>query len=137
MNSLQINRNPRVSSRISIILFIVAAIASGFINGLLGAGGGILMIYAISFILKRRDADVNRKDIFANSLATMIPICIVSACMYNRSGAFENISVKEYVVPALAGGLIGALALDKLRLKYLNIIFAAIVIYSGISMLFR
>jgi len=127
----------RSISRRRLALFALIATLGGFVNGLLGAGGGILMIFAISFITKHNVVDKDKKDVFANSLASMIPICFISSFIYFKNGAFEGVSVAQYLVPALIGGIIGALALDKLKFKYLNIIFAAIVIYSGFSMLLR
>ena len=40
-------------------------------------------------------------------------------------------------VPAVLGGAVGAFLVDKMQTKWLNTIFAALVIYSGINMIFK
>ena len=53
---------------------VLLGVSAGFVNGLLGAGGGILVVLALKKILKKKGAD--EKDIFANSLAVMLPVSI-------------------------------------------------------------
>ncbi len=47
------------------ILLVVGGLFAGFVNGLLGAGGGIIIIYLLSALLRER---ASGRDIFANSL---------------------------------------------------------------------
>lgn len=115
---------------ISVVGFI-----AGIINGLLGAGGGIMIAYCLSYVLK--DSIKDRNAVFANALVTMLPISLVSSIMYFTKGhiALDG-SMAYFIIPAILGGACGALLLKKLSFKTVKILFTAIVIYSGISMLF-
>ena len=49
---------------------------SGTINGLLGAGGGIIITYFLSHVLNEEQKSKNA--VFVNAVATMLPISMVS-----------------------------------------------------------
>ena len=118
----------------NVSLLAVSALAAGLINGLLGAGGGIVVVWALSRVLSHRLSD--RRDAFANALMIMLPISAISAAVYAMRGALDSRELDILILPAIAGGLIGALVLDKINTNWLRLIFAAIIIYSGLTMLF-
>lgn len=111
-----------------------SALIAGLINGLLGAGGGIVAVWALSRTLSPCLTD--RRDAFANALIIMLPISAISATIYSMRGAIDNRELDILILPALFGGLIGALALDKINATWLRMIFAVIIVYSGFTMLF-
>lgn len=115
---------------------ILAGIASGFINGLLGAGGGIIITHYLSSIL----SDEQKRDngVFANAVATMLPISVFSLALYYYKGLFEVSEELVSLLPsALIGGILGAYLLTKLRFKWVKRLFSALVIVSGFIMIFR
>ena len=118
----------------NISLLTLSALAAGLINGLLGAGGGIVAVWALSRVLSHRLSD--RRDAFANALAIMLPISAISAAVYAMRGAIDSRELDILIIPAIAGGLIGALVLDKINVTWLRLIFAVIIVYSGLTMLF-
>lgn len=102
-------------------------------NGLLGAGGGIV----ITFYLKRALCDGEKNDIFANALATMLPMSLVSLGYYLLGGyARVDGSVLRMLPSAILGGGIGAFLLGRVRFKLLNSVFSLLVIVSGLFMIF-
>lgn len=102
-------------------------------NGLLGAGGGIV----ITFYLKRALCDGEKNDIFANALATMLPMSLVSLGYYLLGGyARVDGSVLRMLPSAILGGGIGAFLLGRVRFKLLNYVFSLLVIVSGLFMIF-
>lgn len=117
------------------ILLGAAGLAAGVVNGLLGAGGGIIAVWALNWALGKHISD--RRDSFANALVTMLPVSAVSAVGYGLRGLADSRELGILVVPALLGGFCGALILDKIDIKWLRMIFAGVIIYSGVSMLFR
>ena len=117
-----------------LILSSVGFIAGG-INGLLGAGGGILITYFLSYTLKESQTDKN--SIFANALITMLPISIVSFIIYFLRGYVAlEVNLAYLIAPAILGGIGGAFLLKKINFKIVKILFTALVIYSGFTMLF-
>lgn len=114
------------------ILFCLFSFIAGGVNGLLGTGGGIIFVYMLSKLTKNK-----AKDNFATTICATLPISAVSAVIYFKNSNVDLSLIPKLVVPALAGGIVGALAVDKINKKWLNIIFALLVIYSGTCMIFR
>ena len=113
----------------------VGALA-GFVNGLLGAGGGIIVTFFLSYALGNTKGEKNK--IFANALATMLPISVLSLVLYITKGHLKLTDRLIYLIPsAIVGGILGAFLLTKLKFRFVKIIFAILVIVSGFSMLVR
>ncbi len=106
-------------------------IASGIVNGLIGTGGGILLVFGLSPLFS------DKRDVFANALAVMFPSTVISVIFYLASGRIGISDFGIYAVPAAAGGLAGAFLLDRLDPKLLKKLFAVIVIWSGVYMIMR
>ena len=118
---------------VSVILGI--GFLSGIINGLLGAGGGILITYFLSYLLK--DQETEKNDIFAHALLTMLPISAVSFVIYIIQGYVSlEASLAYLIIPAILGGVCGAYLLKKINFRIVKLLFTALVIYSGFTMLF-
>ena len=118
----------------NISFLTLSALISGLINGLLGAGGGIVAVWALSRTLSPHLTD--KRDAFANALVIMLPISAISAIIYSLRGAIDSRELDVLILPALFGGLIGALVLDKINATWLRMIFAVIIAYSGFTMIF-
>ena len=127
---------PTRETKKAFLIFTLICLAAGFLNGLLGAGGGILLVWAFSSYRKDPQSDGVR-DIFAATLAAVIPITALSACLYGTVSAADMSEMAQLILPAMAGGVIGALLLGKIPTAVLKKIFAVLVLYSGISMVFR
>lgn len=115
-----------------------AAAASGYICGLIGSGGGMLLLLAMTFLNNKCGLGLgDTKDIYAQNIAAVASMSMVSAVFYAFCGKLPFIDTLIYLLPAAAGGLCGALLLDKIKIKYLNKILAAVTIYAGYKMLTR
>ena len=66
----------------SLILYALLFITSGFLGGLLGSGGGILLVIALSNIIKYKS---DKKTIFATSLAIILPMSAINSIIYQNS----------------------------------------------------
>lgn len=124
-----------MSSLMMILLAALTGLAAGFVNGLLGAGGGIIAVWGIGRML--RGTNAQRRDVFANALLLMLPLSAISAVNYSLRGLADSRELGILVLPAVAGGLCGALILDRINADWLKLIFSCIILYSGISMLIR
>ncbi len=113
---------------------LLIGLLAGFTNGLLGAGGGILIVFGMTPLLAS-DPE-GQRDVFANALAVMMPVSIVSVVSYILAGRFCDAPFGIYLLPAVAGGLLGGFLLDRLKLPLIKRLFALIVIWSGLYMLF-
>lgn len=117
--------------------FVPATLTAGVVNGLLGAGGGVIMLYVVRAILRGRgDAQAIQKDTFASVVAIILPVSIVSAISYASNGNLNMDIMRILTVPALVGGIIGAYLTDRLPSRVIRGIFALLVIISGVRMIF-
>ena len=114
---------------------IVAGILCGFINGLLGAGGGIIAVFALRLALGDELSDT--RDVFANALCITLPISAVSCLSYALHGNLKINGIGLYVIPAILGGALGGVLLGKLRATTLRKLFSALVVISGILLIVR
>lgn len=113
------------------VLLCIAGAVGGTVNGLLGSGAGIVLIYALS----RLYPDKKNREIFTLSLATVFFLTLCSAIFYGAEGRYSVEDFLPYALPAAAGGAGGSFLLSKLNAKVLKKVFSALLIISGILML--
>ena len=114
-------------------LLSLAGTSAGLANGLLGAGGGIIVTYALARLLREQNASA--RDVFANVVAAMLPMTTVSAVVYALNGNLDLKDASPFLLPAVIGGVIGALLLGRINTHWLKKIFAALVLFSGVRMI--
>ena len=116
--------------------FLLVGASAGFINGLLGAGGGIIITFFLARALSDKQKEGN--GVFANAVATMLPISLLSLALYFGHGYLSfDASLFQLLPSALIGGILGAFLLSKLKIKAVKILFSILVIVSGFIMLVR
>ncbi len=114
---------------------LLCGLAAGLINGLLGTGGGIILVFAISCFCRGTLPD--RRDVCANALVVTLMLTLLSTLLYIRSGNAPPADLSRFVLPAALGGLVGGLLLGKITPRALGKLFAALLIVSGIFMILR
>ncbi|MBQ7337501.1 MAG: sulfite exporter TauE/SafE family protein [Clostridia bacterium] len=120
----------------------LTGLCAGVVNGLLGAGGGIIAVLVLGAWQKHHAATADAasagdaRDVYAASLLAMLPVSLLSALQYTAQGQLTYAAFSPYLLPALAGGVIGGLALDRVRLPFLRRLFAILLLVSGARMLF-
>ena len=105
---------------------------AGFVGGLLGAGGGIVIVVGLSRLYRKELRDP--RTVFASTIAVMLPLSLISAIRYFKNGNMAWNGVGFLTVSAIAGGVIGALLLRRFSPDLIGRIFAAVVLISGIVM---
>lgn len=109
--------------------------AAGFLNGLLGAGGGIIVIFVLTKLLG--ESIMQKNAVFGNALCVMLPISILTCCLYAGRGYMSLSGFGVFVIPAILGGLAGGVLLGRLDTSLLKKGFAGLVIISGVIMMVR
>ena len=108
---------------------LICGLLAGFVNGLLGTGGGTVIYICL-------DQGINRQK---NTQCFMIAaICIFSALGVLTTGAQNPLSLKQCVFMLLGcipGVLIGVKALKWASNKSIKILFSVLLIVSGVKML--
>lgn len=125
------------ASRSKLAVIALGGFAAGLLNGLLGAGGGIAAVAALSFAVG--EDEESRKSVYANALVLMALLSLLTLTGYVLGGKAPKDFLSDGYAPTLAaasvGGILGALLTDKLRSKALKKLFAALTILSGVLLL--
>ena len=114
------------------ILAIVMGAAAGVISGLLGVGGGIMFVPALTLVLSLSEVKAE-----ATSLLAIIPVAFVGALRQYRYG---NVNLRDgAVVGALSAvGVVAGVALaNVLTQRELRIGFAALLVVVAAQFLRR
>jgi len=112
-------------------------ICTGFLAGLLGIGGGMVMVPFITFMLSQRgvDADLAVKMAIATSMATIIFTSVSSVRAHHKRGAVRWDLVKGLAPGIVLGSMIGSLGVFALlKGAYLAIFFGLFVGFSATQM---
>lgn len=107
-----------------------AGTAAGFINGLFGAGGGMILVPLLQRVLHLED-----RQCFPTALAIMLPISLVSIWVYGQTGALDWKQALPYLITGLAGGLIGGLLYRKIPTKLLHKALGLLILWGGVRLL--
>lgn len=123
-------------------LFIVELLAlgclTGFLAGLLGIGGGMLLVPFLTFLLAQRgvDGQLAVKVAIATSMATILFTSISSVRAHHKRGAVRWDLVRGLAPGIVLGGLLaGAGVFALLKGQWLALFFAAFVGFSATQML--
>lgn len=110
---------------------VVIGVFTGFANGLFGAGGGTVLVPALERLLK-----VEEHKAHATAIAIILPLSIVSAFVYFRSGAFDFKIALYIALGGVIGGFLGAKLLRRFSSKSLHVIFGIFIIIAAVRMFF-
>ena len=129
-------RDQDLKAPLRILLLCACGLAAGLINGLLGAGSGVLIVFALHAALGGTLSDT--RDVFANATAVILPISLFSAVSYFLNGSLPPATqLGRYLLPGILGGLGGALLLGRLPEVTVRRIFGSVVLVSGLIMLIQ
>jgi uncharacterized protein len=122
---------------ILIIELIILGIGTGFLAGLLGIGGGMIMVPFLTFIMSTRGAspDLAIKMAIATSMATIIFTSISSVRAHHQRGAVRWDIVKGLAPGIVGGSLVASLGVFALlKGSWLAIFFGLFVTFSATQM---
>ena len=112
------------------ITLIICGICAGIINGLFGAGGGMVLVPLLTMF-----ADLHDDQVFPASVCIILPICIVSLVV---SSIHTEIPWKE-AIPYLLGSAVGGVAAGfwgkHIKTSWLHKILGIMILWGGIRYL--
>lgn len=106
------------------------AIAGG-VNGLFGAGGGMVLIPLLTATVKP-----DEKELFPSSVCIMLPICVISLCMTAiQSGELPWHEAWPYLVGSAIGGIPAGIFAKKIPTLWLHRGLGALILWGGVRYL--
>jgi uncharacterized membrane protein YfcA len=115
----------------------VLGLFTGFLAGLLGIGGGMLLVPFLTYILGGRDVspDLAVKMAIATSMATIMFTSISSVLAHHKRGAVQWDIVKRLAPGIVMGGFIASLGVFALlKGSFLAVFFGLFVSFSAFQM---
>ncbi|MBL8024892.1 MAG: TSUP family transporter [Fibrobacteres bacterium] len=118
----------------SLPVFAVIGIAAGFLGGLMGVGGGLIMVPAMTIIL-----GMTQKSAQGISLAAIAPMAIYSFYRYYSMGhvQIDLKSIIALIVAAIIGAQIGTSLMSSMSNKSLQLVFGCFIILCGGMIVYR
>ena len=110
---------------------VLVGLVAGFLSGLFGVGGGILIVPALVLLL-----GFTQRLAHGTSLAAVLPIAIASLTSYAIEDKVDWKVGALLAVGAVAGAVIGTHILHRLPHDMLAIIFAVLLVATAVRLLF-
>ena len=112
------------------ILAVFLGAVMGFVNGLFGAGGGMLAVPVLLWLF-----GLNAKRAHATAILVILPLCVASAVIYLVKGGGDLGVYLPTTFGVVIGGLIGAYALKKCSNQTLQFVFYSLMLLAGVKMI--
>ena len=119
----------------SLALVAATGVLAGFINGFLGAGGGLILLWILGKMNPEK-GEAAVRDNFASVVLTVLLLSIVSSVTYSHTTNIQAASLFILALPGMIGGIFGAYLTDKLNTTLLKLAFSVIIVIAGINMIF-
>lgn len=107
---------------------LVAGGLAGVLNGLFGAGGGLILIpLLVGWI------GLEEKVAFATSVAIILPLSVTSYVLFCIQGGNVWQEATPYLIGGILGGILSAKFFRKIPAAWLHRLFSLLILYGGIK----
>ena len=120
------------SHKLKVSALVLCGLFIGALNGLLGGGGGMLAVPALSTL-----GDVPTKKAHATAIAVMLPMSVLSAVVYTVMGTYNIGLGWTSCLAVTLGGAGGALLLGRLSKELTSLVFYALMLAAGLYSVLR
>lgn len=116
----------------TIVLLVLIGLAAGFLSGLVGIGGGIILVPALVLLL-----GFTQKQAQGTSLGIMLlPIGILAVVQYYKQGYINVNYILIVAIAFVAGSFLGSKLALSLSDEKMKKVFAVLLFILSIKMLF-
>ncbi len=119
-----------------VIANVLLGMCAGFLAGLFGIGGGMVIVPVLSFLFSAQGMpkEIIMIMAIATSLATIILTALSSVAAHHRLGSVLWDKVLRLTPGILLGAMSGATIADAIRSDVLRLIFVGFLLYAGMQM---
>ena len=108
----------------------LAGICAGAVNGLFGAGGGMVLVPLLTWL-----SHLDDKEIFPASVSIILPICLVSLSITFQHGTLTWNTALPYLAGSAVGGVLAGCFARKIPTLWLHRLLGTLIIWGGIRYL--
>ena len=109
---------------------LLAGLAAGFVNGFFGAGGGMVLVPLLIWLVGLPD-----KLAFSSAISIILPLCVVSLVIYGRHDMLPLSDALPYLLGGAGGGVLAGLWFQKVLAKWLHLALGALILLGGVRLL--
>lgn len=109
---------------------LLAGLAAGFVNGFFGAGGGMVLVPLLIWLIGLPD-----KLAFSSAISIILPLCVVSLVIYGRHDMLPLSDALPYLLGGAGGGVLAGLWFQKVPAKWLHLALGALILLGGVRLL--
>ena len=110
--------------------YLLAGCCAGIINGLFGAGGGMVLVPLLSRFCNLKDT-----EIFPASVAVILPLCMGSLGVASGHAPLPWLEAAPYLIGSLFGGIAAGLWGRKIPVQWLHKGLGIFILWGGIRYL--
>ncbi len=110
-----------------LLRFVLAGVCAGVVNGLLGAGGGMVLVPLLTLL-----TSLEEKEIVPASIAIIAPICAVSLGVTAITTQIPWKEALPYLFGSAAGGFLAGKFGKKIPVKWLHRGLGILILWGGI-----
>ena len=109
---------------------LLAGLAAGFVNGFFGAGGGMVLVPLLIWLVGLPD-----KLAFSSAISIILPLCVVSLVIYGRHDMLPLSDALPYLLGGAGGGVLAGLWFQKVPAKWLHLALGVLILLGGVRLL--
>lgn len=108
----------------------IAGICAGAVNGLFGAGGGMILVPLLTLL-----TDLEDDEIFPASVSIILPACFISLFMSAKAEELRLYHLWPYLIGSALGGILCGIFGKKIPVKWLHRILGILILWGGVRYL--
>lgn len=107
---------------------MLAGMAAGAVNGLFGAGGGMVLVPLLTWL-----TDLEDREIFPASVCIILPICLISLWLTYQPIPWDT--AIPYLIGSAGGGVLAGILARRIPTLWLHRILGILILWGGIRYL--
>lgn len=109
---------------------VIAGICAGLVNGLFGAGGGMVLVPLLTKLTNIKD-----EEVFPSSVSIILPVCLISLGFTITSGSWNADGIFPYLIGGSLGGIAVGFFGKKIPTLWLHKALGILILWGGIRYL--
>lgn len=114
-----------------ILYLAFAGAAAGIINGLFGAGGGMILVPLLN-----KATLLDQKEIFPSSICIILPLCILTLALQS-GGSLPWENAFPYLIGSGIGGILAGIFGKRIPQQWLHRVLGLLILWGGFQYLWR
>lgn len=109
---------------------VISGIGAGAVNGLFGAGGGMVLVPLLTWL-----TDIEDDEIFPASVSIILPICLVSLSITFEPNTVPWSITIPYLFGSTAGGVLAGIFGRRIPTVWLHRFLGVLILWGGVRYL--